>query len=86
MRLLMWLLTILFALGGLTLRVDGGFIGASRVGLGLLLLAFLSCPFLWARPTGLLPHELALPAKRRLLLSLALICASPLLLPWQAWL
>ena len=86
MRLLMWLLTILFALGGVTLRVDGGFIGAGRVGLGLLLLAFLSCPFLWAPSTGLVPDELALPGKRRLMLALALILASPLLLPWQLWL
>lgn len=86
MRLVMWILTIAFALTGLSLWVDGGFVGAHEVARGLAFLAILACPFLWARPTGLVPDEIAVPGKSRLMLGLALILAAPLILPWQLWL
>jgi hypothetical protein len=86
MRLVMWILTIAFALAGLALWVDGGFVGAHEVARGLGLLAFLSCPFLWARPDGLVPDAIALPGKSRLMLGLALLLAAPLVLPWRLWL
>lgn len=85
MRLLMWSLTIAFALAGLALWVDGGFPGTEAVAGVLGLLALLACPFFWARPDGLVPDEMALPGKRRLMLGLALLLASPLILPWQLW-
>ena len=86
MRLLMWSLTIAFALGRLALRVDGGFPGAEAAGGVLGLLALLACPFFWARPDGLVPEEISPPGRHRLLLGLALLLASPLILPWQLWL
>jgi drug/metabolite transporter (DMT)-like permease len=86
MRLIMWLFTIAFALAGLSLWVDGGFAGARDVARGLGFLALLSCPFFWARPAGLVPDALAVGGKRRFMLGLALILATPLLLPWQLWL
>ena len=86
MRLVMWILTIAFALTGLSLWVDGGFVGAREVARGLAFLAILACPFLWARPTGLVPDEIVVPGKSRLMLGLALILAAPLILPWQLWL
>ncbi|MBT2186409.1 hypothetical protein [Sphingobium nicotianae] len=81
----MWLLTIAFALTGLSLWVGGGFVGAREVAKGCGFLAMLACPFLWARPTGLVPDEIAIGGKRRLMIGLALIAAAPLLLPWQLW-
>lgn len=81
-----WLLTIIFALTGISLWVDGGFVGAREVARGCGLIALLACPFIWARPSGLVPDELAVPGKSRFLLALALILATPLLLPWQLWL
>jgi hypothetical protein len=86
MRMIMWLLTIAFALSGLSLWVDGGFPGAQDVARGLAVLAILACPFFWAQPTGLVPEPIAIGGKRRLMLGLALILAAPLLLPWQLWL
>jgi len=86
MRLLMWILTIAFALSALTLWVEGHFLGALDLGRGLAFLALLSCPFFWARPDGLVPDALAVGGKRRLMLGLALVLATPLLLPWQLWL
>jgi len=86
MRLLMWLLTIAFALAGLALRVQPSFAGAFTLGTGSLALAALACPLLWARPAGIVPDALAIPGRRRLLLGFALILAAPLLLPWQLWL
>jgi hypothetical protein len=86
MRLIMWILTVLFALAGLALRADGGFVGAARVAQGLLIIAVLACPLLWARPHGLVPDALAFPGKSRLMLALALLLSTPLTLPWQLWL
>lgn len=86
MRLLMWILTIAFALTGLSLWVGGGFPGAHDVARGLGFLAILACPFLWAQPAGLVPAPLVVPGRSRLFLGLALILAAPLLLPWQVWL
>ncbi|MCW2395691.1 MULTISPECIES: hypothetical protein [unclassified Sphingobium] len=86
MRLLMWVLTLGFAFGAMGLWLDGAFLGARLVALGLGALAFLACPFLWARPDGLVPDELAVPGKARLMLALALLFCAPLLLPWQLWL
>jgi len=86
MRLLMWTLTIGFALAGLALRLQPHFAGAIPLGTAALLLAGLACPFLWARPDGVAPDALAIPGRRRLLLALALILAAPLALPWQSWL
>ncbi|HZV18984.1 MAG TPA: hypothetical protein VFF84_09885 [Sphingobium sp.] len=86
MRLLMWSLTITFALAGLALWGDGGFVGADVVARMLGLLALLACPFFWTRPDGLVPDEISLPGKQRLMLGLALLVATPLILPWQLWL
>ena len=86
MRLLMWIFTIAFALAGLALWADGGFTGADVVARVLGGLALLACPFVWARSDGLVPDEITLPGKRRLMLGLALLLASPLILPWQHWL
>lgn len=85
MRLLMWILTIAFALAGLGLSVDSGFAGARMAATGLGLLALLSCPFLWA-PDGLVPEAIVVPGRQRLMLGLALLVAAPLILPWQLWL
>lgn len=85
MRLILWILTIAFALTGLSLWVDGGFVGARDVARGLGLLAVLACPFLWAQPDGLVPAPLAVPGKPRFMLGLALILSTPLTLPWQMW-
>ena len=86
MRLLMWTLTIAFALTGLSLWADGGFVGAHDVARGLGLFAVLSCPFFWSRPDGLVPDPIAISGKSRLMLCLALLLATPLMLPWQLWL
>ena len=85
MRLIMWILTIAFALTGLSLWVGGGFVGAQDVARGCGWLALLACPFLWAQPTGLVPAPIAIGGRRRLMMGLALIMAAPLLLPWQLW-
>jgi len=89
MRMILWLLTILFALAGLALREDGGF-GALDLGIpafyapyvwkGCFILAFLGCPFIWGRPNGLLPGVVR--GKTRFMLALALLLATPLILPW----
>jgi len=81
----MWLLTIAFALTGLSLWAGGGFVGAHDVARGFVFLAILACPFIWAQPTGLVPGPIAIPGRNRLMLALALIVAAPLLLPWQLW-
>jgi len=86
MRLLMWGFTIILAFAGLGLWMEGGFIGAGVVALALCVLALLACPFLWSRPGGLVPDELAMRGRTRLMLALALIFAAPLLLPWRLWL
>lgn len=87
MKLLSWTFTILFALAGLALRADrmfaiptafSGF--APIVAKGCFVLAILACPFLWARPDGLMPDALAIPGKNRLMMALALIIATPLIL------
>jgi len=86
MRLILWLLTISFALTGLSLWVDGGFAGAREVARGLGIAAVLACPLLWGRPAGLVPDMLVVPGKMRLMAVLAMIFAIPLVLPWQLWL
>lgn len=89
MKLLSWTLTILFALAGLALRDDGGqgFVAMSGslslvLAKGCFLLAFLACPFIWARPDGLAPDALAIPGKNRFMMGLALVIAAPLILRW----
>lgn len=82
MRFLMWIFTIAFALAGITVRAAGGFYPDRPVEKGLFLLAFLACPFLWARPDGFMPDALAVPGKHRFALALALILSAPLILPW----
>ncbi len=89
MRLLSWTLTIVFALAGLALRADGGWLGLTdprlvdSLATGCFLFALLTCPFLWARAYGLMPRPLQVPAKERMLMGLALVLAAPLLLPWH---
>ncbi len=80
----MWILTIAFALTGLSLWVDVPFFGAREVARGCGILAFLACPFLWGRP-GFIPDGLVVPGKSRFMAGLALIFAAPLLLPWELW-
>ena len=85
MRLLLWIVTIGFALGGLALCVDHGFAGATQAGRGCLLIALLSCPLLWARERGVfaaMADGLILTGRDRLMLCVALLLAAPLLLPW----
>jgi len=86
MRLLMWFLTILFALAGGALRLQEHFAGAASLGIAALLLAILACPLLWARPGGIIPDAIAPSGKRRLIIALMLVLAAPLVLPWQLWL
>ena len=89
MRLIMWVLTIIFALAGLSVRADAGAslgFGPNLVELvsrGLFFLAVLACPFLWARSYGLVPRPLQVPGKSRLFMALALLFAVPLILPWH---
>lgn len=87
MRMLLWLLTIAFALAGLALREDHLFAGAVLVAQGCLLLAALACPLLWSKPDGLLhgvTGGMILTGRDRLMLALALLLSAPLLLPWPA--
>ncbi len=90
MRLIMWILTIAFALAGLALRADDGmWLGPSLAYLGdtfvkgLFVLAALCCPFLWARSYGFVPRALQIPGRERLMMALAMILAIPLVLPWH---
>ena len=89
MRLIMWTLTIVFALAGLALRADQGALFAPYVYLGdyfmkgSFVLAVLCCPFLWARSYGIMPRGLQVPGKERMMMALALILAVPLFLPWH---
>jgi hypothetical protein len=89
MRLVMWTLTILFALAGLALRADRGFGVASAfdgyapwIGQGLFIFAILACPFLWAPRYQFVPRAIAPRGMQRLMLALALVIATPLILPW----
>lgn len=86
MRQLSWLLTIVFTLSSLALGADRRLAGADVLAPGLAALAVLACPFLWAPQNGLLAGILDIPGKRRFLLALALMLATPLLLPWPSWL
>jgi hypothetical protein len=89
MRLIMWILTVAFALAGLALRADGAFWFAPYSYLavyfmkGCFLIALLACPFIWARSYGLAPRGLQVPGKERFMMALAAILAIPLILPWQ---
>jgi hypothetical protein len=89
MRLVMWFFTIVFALAGLALRDDGGFgLGnmfdayAPFVSQGLFILAVLACPFFWAPRYQMIPRTIAPTGRQRFMLALALLIATPLLLPW----
>ena len=88
MRLIMWIVTIAFALAGLALRADhGAWLGPAAylgdwISRGFFILAFLACPFLWARSYGFMPRALQIPGKQRLMLGLALVIAAPLILPF----
>ncbi|MCE7795772.1 hypothetical protein LWE61_04275 [Sphingobium sufflavum] len=81
MRLIAWLLTLIFGLAGLALREQGGIPFAFQIGTGALMLAALSCPLVWAPDTGLLAG-LWPTRKFRVMSGLALILATPLILPW----
>lgn len=81
MRLIAWLLTLAFALAGIAFRVQGGIPFAFLIGTGLLILAALACPLVWAPDTGLL-GALWPTRKFRVMSGLALILSAPLLLPW----
>lgn len=89
MRLIMWILTIAFALAGLALRADVTWFGPSLAYLsdtfvkGFFVLAGLCCPFLWARSYGFIPRALQISGKERFMLGLAMILAIPLILPWH---
>jgi hypothetical protein len=85
MRLIAWLLTLLMGLAGIALREQGGIPHAFSIGSGLLILAALSCPLLWAGDTGLLAC-MGPTRKMRVMGGLALILATPLMLPWPFWL
>ncbi len=89
MRLIMWILTIAFALAGLALRADDGWWFGADAWLGdtvmkdCFVLALLACPFLWARSYGFVPRPLQVPGSQRFMMALAMILAIPLILPWQ---
>ena len=89
MRLIMWIVTIIFALAGLALQVDGASLFAPYSYLavyffkGCFLIAALACPFFWARSYGIVPGPLQMPGKERLMMALAIILAIPLILPWH---
>jgi len=89
MRLIMWILTIAFALAGLALRAEGAswFAPYSYLAVyffkGCFFIAALACPFLWARSYGLMPRGLQVPGKPRFMMALACILAIPLVLPWH---
>lgn len=85
MRMIAWLLTIAFGLAGVAFREQGGVPHAYDVGTGLLILSGLACPMLWRKDGGLFAW-LGVTAKDRVMLSLALLLAVPLLLPWPFWL
>lgn len=84
MRLIAWLLTVAFGLAGIAFREQGGIPHAFQIGNGLLMLAGLSCPLMWAPDTGLLA-ALSPTRKFRVMSGLALILAVPLILPWPFW-
>lgn len=79
MRMIAWLLTLVFGLAGLALREQGGVPFAHPLGTGLLALCALACPLLWRRDGGLLGW-LGATGKDRLMLGLALVLATPLIL------
>ncbi len=81
MRLIAWLLTLAFGLSGVAFYEQGGIPFARQIGMGLMMLAGLSCPLLWAPDTGLLAC-LSPSRKVRLMSGLALIISAPLILPW----
>jgi hypothetical protein len=83
MRMIAWLFTIMSGLGGLALREQGGIPFAFPVGAGLLALAALACPLLWARDGGLMCWT-GVRGKDRLMLGLALVIGAPLILGWPA--
>lgn len=81
MRLIAWLLTLAFGLSGVAYYEQGGIPFAAQVGMGLLILAALCCPLVWAPDTGLLSF-LSPTRKYRIMSGLALILSAPLILPW----
>ncbi|HEX7819994.1 MAG TPA: hypothetical protein VF463_05185 [Sphingobium sp.] len=81
MRLIAWFLTLVFGLAGIAFRIQGGIPFAFQIGTGLMLLAALACPLVWAPDTGLL-SSLWPTRKFRVMSGLALILSAPLLLPW----
>jgi hypothetical protein len=89
MRLIMWILTVAFALAGLALRADGASWFAPYAYLnvyfykGCFFIAAMACPFLWARSYGFMPRGLQVPGKERFMMALAAILAIPLILPWH---
>lgn len=84
-RSLMWMVTLALAFGAMGVGLDGNFPGATMVSHALGLFAFLACPMVWGSPDGLVPDALRVSAKSRLTLTISLIAAAPLLLPWQLW-
>lgn len=81
MRLIAWLLTLAFGLSGIALYAQGEMAFAVQAGVGLLLLAILTCPLVWAPDTGLL--SFLFPTRKfRTMSGIALVLSAPLLLPW----
>jgi hypothetical protein len=81
MRLIAWLLTLTFGLAGVAFREQGGIPCAFMIGTGLLILAALACPLIWAKDMGALAI-LSPTRKIRVMAGLALILSAPLILPW----
>lgn len=85
MRMIVWLLTIAFALAGIAFREQGGIPHAHEAGVALLILAGIACPFFWAKGEGLLAWT-GVTGKDRLMLTIAMLLSVPLWLPWPFWL
>lgn len=79
MRIIAWLLTIVFGLAGLALRVQGGIGHAQLVGTLLIMLGGLACPVFWMRDCGLLAWVGA-TRRDRLMFGIAFVLAMPLIL------
>jgi hypothetical protein len=82
MRMIAWLMTIGLGFAGIALREQGGFAVAQSIGTGLLILAGLACPLFWAKDVGIF-DRLGATRRDRMMFGLALMLATPLILPWS---
>jgi hypothetical protein len=84
MRFALWIVTILASLAGLGVLADGGFPQwphpIAILGWGLIALGALTCPVLWSGKAPI-AGPFALRGKTRLMLVLAMLLATPLMLP-----